>query len=124
MSSQAMGLEPGREVEIHKVRPIYKADKRIRWQWEDDLVTPTEPPVFTQPNFQFTVTAAQDPSLLNQVKTRTVDRTAEDPDGWVPLGLPVSGEFFRFELKIPELTDTQIKEIVGLQFKIRRAGDY
>jgi len=124
MSTQAMGFEPGREVEIQKVRPIYKSDRRIRWQWEDGLAADTVPPVYTQPNFQLTVDSAQDPSMLNQTDSRVVDRTGEDPDGWVPVGAPISGEFFRFTLKIPALTDTQIKEVIGLQFRVRRAGAY
>jgi hypothetical protein len=107
LSPTTWGYRIGRECEIQQVRALYKAD-----------------PDTYRPNFTITVEASQDPTMQRDNESRTVTSLVEDRDGWIPLGEPLSGEYFRFTVSSPELNGAQLKEILGLQLMIRAAGDW
>lgn len=107
LSSQVLAKAPGRDMAIQAVRPIYKAD-----------------PSSYAPNFSVSITGSQDPSLQINTVQRTVDRRHEDLDGWISTSIPVGGEYFRFELEVPSISESTIKEILGLGIKFTYAGKY
>jgi len=107
LSAGAIAKAPGRDLAIQAVRPVYKAN-----------------PDGVQPNFEIEIIGAQDPSLqINRVE-RTVDRTHEDLDGWISTSIPVAGEFYRFQLTVPSLYQSTVKEILGIGIKYTYAGTY
>jgi len=107
ISTVSLGLPLGREAELQRIRVIYKAD-----------------PASYKPNFTIVVNASQDPSLQRGLATKSVGSDSEDREGWIALGTPLSGEYFQFSLRIPVMSNAQIKEIIGLQLDIRSAGEY
>ena len=116
ISTVAWGYNPGRDAEIFAVRPVYKVET------EKD---PTTEQVISQddrPNFQITLTAAQDAGFINGKQQFKTDMSRQNPDGWVPVD-PLQGEFFQFRVQTPGLYRTNVKEILGLQLKTRQAGD-
>lgn len=107
LSTAGIGVPIGQECELQSIRPIYKAD-----------------PETSNPNFAILVEAAQDPTMQRDKAEKRVDTLRADRDGWIPLGTPISGEYFRFTLNVPALSNAQLKEILGIQIKIRVAGTY
>jgi hypothetical protein len=107
MSPRAFDYDDGREIEIQAVRPIYKSQ-----------------PDTTFPNFRITVESAQDPNMFRRKQTKVLDNRRIDLDGWLHITKPTIGEFHRFTVDIPTMKNVLVKEFVGLQCKIRAAGDY
>jgi hypothetical protein len=107
LSSMMMGLPIGTDIEVQSVRPIFKSD-----------------PDTYSPNMAVTVEMSQDPSMQRGLVTRTVDSSRVDKDGFIPLGTPMQGEYARYTLHVPSLSNAQIKEILGLQVRVRAAGNY
>lgn len=79
------------------------------------------PAAVARPNVGITVESADDPLLQFDVRTETVSIDRASPDSWHPFHS--SGEFFRFTVTFPELTDQTIREVGGIEIDYVAAGE-
>lgn len=106
MSPRAFDYDHGREIEIQAVRPIYRGQ-----------------PDNYRPNITIKVESAQDPNMSVGLQTFTVDARHINDDGWMHPKTINVGEFHRFTVTLPEMGKGFIKEFLGVQTRIRAAGD-
>lgn len=100
-SNDFPGAGGSKETDIHMIRPVYKVeDGRVR------------------PKITVDIDAGQFPDLQSGfVEERTVSTGPpdENDDGWLSLGQPLSGEFYKFEARTDETDEPALKEFLGLQ---------
>jgi len=105
------GSDVGKDAEIMFVRPMYISQPDTAAYASTEL-----------PNFTITLTGSQDPTLRIAQQTRTVNRVDENRQGWIPIK-PINSEFWQFEVTIPAMYRSTVKEFLGLQIRTREAGD-
>lgn len=111
LTPSSWGYEPGRDAKITAIRPMYTSQPSSSEFGNTEL-----------PNYQITITGAQDPSLRIGVQTRVENRIRENRQGWIPVS-PIEAEFWQFEVEYPELYRSTIKEFLGLQIMCTQRGD-
>lgn len=74
------------------------------------------PIVSKRPAVEILTEAADDPLMQIAVVPKRVPIDKADPDGWFPI--QTSGEFFRFTVEFPELTEQTIREVNGIELDL------
>lgn len=115
IASTFFGAQLGVEIEIHKVRPVFAIET-------DEKV----------PRFAIWIEANQSPAVGDTSgEVRYLDtghdvireRANPSAEGWIDLGKPLSGEFFKFALAFEDKSEPVVKEAHGWQVQYRIAGD-
>jgi hypothetical protein len=101
LSSKIQTIVDGREVQINGIRPIYSIEKS---QGDADALS--------WPELTISVDASRDARMLVEVTNETKSTSLSSPDRFV--GFHIGGEFFRFRVTVPELTEAMMREFVGL----------
>lgn len=106
-ADQFPGVEPGRNMTINYVRPIFRGSP-------DSVV----------PAIEITLQAGETPWMQgNNEPSQTVTLSSANRDGWIPTR-PLSGGFFDFTIEIPSISGGTMKEIMGLQFDYQTGGQF
>ncbi len=109
IAGSSFGAPLGVEIEIHKVRAILAIEN-----------------IEKAPRYQVWIEANQSPAVGDGTgRVIALDTQVQSPngEGWLDLGTPISGEFFKFALAFAEYNDPIVKEVHGWQVVYRIAGD-
>lgn len=100
--TKIIAIDPeGRNAMVDGLRPVFTINTNLD----------------TWPDLTITVESSNDPRMLGGVTTLTKSTTQASGDRWV--GWHQSGEFWRFKVRIPELSLAMMKEFVGLHLAYR-----
>ena len=108
IAASSFGVPLGVNIEIHKVRPILAVERVAKAPPHTVWIEANESPAVGDGTGQV-------------ISKSSLDANA---DGWMDLGVPLSGEFFKFGLVFSEYVEPIVKEVHGWQVVYRTAGDH
>jgi hypothetical protein len=106
--STYFGAKPGVEVALQQIRPILAVEKRL-----------------DAPEHTIWVEANQSPAIGDgSGRVISVSSANAHPDGWIDIGIPLSGEWFKFATVFNEANEPILKEFHGWQIIYSIKGDH
>jgi hypothetical protein len=106
--SSYFGAKPGTEIEIHRIRPVLAVERQLK-----------------APSHTIWIEANQSPAIGDGTgKVVSLLSSQANADGWIDLGVPLSGEFFKIATMFTESIDPILKEFHGWQVYYRINGDH
>jgi hypothetical protein len=94
ISTAAIAQDVGRVATLNRIRPIYSRVSP-EFYYTDDNFSSFNPP------YEVKVWSSNDPLMIDDVQTETALSTQEDNNNWASMPRPLSGEFWKFQIKIP-----------------------
>jgi hypothetical protein len=105
--SAEIGADLGQNIGIQMVRPV--------WKVEEDL---------SLPSALIWITGGERPNVEAKAVTKVISTATANQDGWIPLGKPLSGNFFRFGVLMADRGEPSLKEFLGLMVRYQQQGRY